>query len=130
MSKSLEKLLFVEDDESIAQVAVMILEDFGGFSVKHCDTGRKALDCLVEYAPQFILLDVVMPGMDGPETLERLRRIPMAKKIPVAFMTAKAQTHEQAIFRKLDVVGVIVKPFDPMALSGQITNLWALSQAA
>lgn len=130
MSEKLTKILYVEDDDSIAQVVMMTLEDLGGFTAKHCDSGQKALDTVVEFAPQLILMDVMMPGMSGPETLENLRQMPVVKDIPVIFMTAKAQTHEQEAYRNLGAIGVIVKPFDPMALSEEITSLWNQSNAA
>lgn len=130
MSEKLTKILYVEDDDSIAEVVMMTLEDLGGFTAIHCDGGQKALDSVVEFAPQLVLMDVMMPGMSGPETLENLRQIPVVKDIPVIFMTAKAQTHEQEAYRNLGAIGVIVKPFDPMALSEQITSLWNQSNAA
>lgn len=124
MSEALTKLLYIEDDESIAQIVMMTLEDLGGFEVKHCDNGQDALDCVIEYAPQLILMDAMMPGMDGPETFEHLQNIPEASDIPVVFMTARAQLHEQSLYMKMGAIGVIVKPFDPLTLSEQLTTLW------
>lgn len=130
MSETLSRLLYVEDDDSIAQVVMMTLEELGGFTVKYCNSGQKALDCVVEYAPQLILMDVMMPRMSGPETLEALKQMQAAKDIPVIFMTAKAQTHEQDAYRNLGAIGVIVKPFDPMTLSDEIIALWQDNAAA
>lgn len=124
MTGTLTKILYVEDDDSIAQVVVMALEELGGFTVIHCDGGQKALDAVVEFAPQLILMDVMMPRMSGPETLEHLQQMPQAKEIPVIFMTAKVQTHEKESYRKLGAIGVILKPFDPMTLSEQVISLW------
>jgi two-component system OmpR family response regulator len=73
---------------------------------------------------------VMMPKMDGPETLRQLRRLPNAASVPVIFMTARAQVHEQAAHRALGALGVIVKPFDPMTLSLQIREIWDLRHAA
>ncbi len=129
MSETLTKLLYVEDDDSIAQVVVITLEELGGFTVKHCDSGAKAIDSVVAYAPQLILMDVMMPRMSGPETLEQFSQMPAARHIPVIFMTAKAQTHEQEAYRALGAIGVIVKPFDPMTLSDQIVALWQAHRA-
>jgi len=125
MSDKLEKLLYVEDDESIAEIVMMTLQELGGFEVLHCDGGQKALDAIVDYAPQLVLMDVMMPGMDGPETFARLRQLPGMQDVPVVFMTAKAQTHEQQSYLELGAVGVIVKPFDPMTLADQVRDMWA-----
>jgi two-component system OmpR family response regulator len=124
MSKTLEKILYVEDDEDIAEIAQMILEDIGGFEVMHCSSGQKALDAYPNYNPQLVLMDVMMPKMDGPETLENLRKMPEEKDTPVIFMTAKAQTHEQVAYRNMGALGVIVKPFDPETLCDHINALW------
>ncbi|WP_299811881.1 response regulator [uncultured Roseibium sp.] len=129
MPEKLTRILYVEDDESIAQVVMMTLEDLGGFNAKHCDSGPKALETVIEFAPQLILMDVMMPKMSGPETFEHLRKMPEAKDIPVVFMTAKAQTHEQEAYMKLGATGIIVKPFDPLTLSEEITGLWDRSRA-
>ena len=72
-----------------------------------------------------ILLDVMMPGMDGPSTLEALRRLPDTEATPVVFMTAKAQAHELEAFKALGAVDVVVKPFDPMTLSDHIREIWS-----
>ena len=77
------------------------------------------------FAPQLILLDVMMPGMDGPETLSRLRQLPGSAALPVVFMTAKVQSHEIDIYRNLGAAEVIIKPFDPMTLADQISAIWA-----
>lgn len=120
---ALKKILYVEDDEDIAEIAVMTLEELGGFEVKHCASGMIALDQLSSYAPQLILMDVMMPGMDGPETFERIKETSSAH-VPVIFMTAKAQKHEQEEYINMGAVGVIVKPFDAMTLCSTITQLW------
>lgn len=120
----LKKILYVEDDEDIAEIATMTLEEIGGFEVKHCLSGVQALDNLATYNPQLILMDVMMPEMDGPETLKHMQQKGIADNIPVIFMTAKAQTHEQEEYKKMGAVGVIVKPFDPMALCDTIKALW------
>ncbi|KZM49467.1 response regulator [Labrenzia sp. OB1] len=124
MPEKLTRILYVEDDESIAQIVMMTLEDLGGFTAIHCDSGQKALETVIDFAPQLILMDVMMPKMSGPETLEHLRKMPGAKDIPVVFVTAKAQIHEQEAYMKLGATGIIVKPFDPMTLSEEVTSLW------
>jgi CheY-like chemotaxis protein len=74
--------------------------------------------------PDLVVLDVMMPGMDGPAILERMRADPELQHIPVIFMTAKANPQEVARFRGLSAIGVIAKPFDPLALGGQVKALW------
>lgn len=120
----LNKILYVEDDIDIALVAKLTLEAIGGFDVLHCASGQKALDAFPAYDPQLVLLDVMMPQMNGLQTFANLRLMPQARKIPIIFMTARAQTHEQAGYLKLGALGVIIKPFDPMTLSDYIKVLW------
>lgn len=124
VTEQLKKILYVEDDEDIAEIAQMTLEDIGDFEVMHCSSGQEALDAFSTYNPQLVLMDVMMPGMDGPETLKSLRKIPQAKDTPVIFMTAKAQTHEQETYKEMGALGVVVKPFDAETLCDHINNLW------
>ena len=74
--------------------------------------------------PDVVVLDVMMPGMDGPTLLKRMRRDPDLAHIPVIFMTAKVSSEEAERFRELSAIGVIAKPFDPMTLAGQVRSLW------
>ena len=83
------------------------------------------LDVFPEFAPQMVLLDVMMPGMDGPTTMASLRTLPGGAAMPVAFMTAKVQSHEVSRYRDMGAIGVISKPFDPMTLADQVRALWA-----
>lgn len=124
MAEKLKKILYVEDDEDIAEVTTMTLEGLGGFEVKHCASGQQALDAFSAYKPQLVLMDVMMPVMDGPKMLEHLRKLPQGEVTPVVFMTAKAQTHEQAAYKEIGALGVIVKPFDPLTLCEDIKKLW------
>ncbi|HAZ99979.1 response regulator [Halomonas sp. CnH100-B] len=121
---SLERILYVEDDPDIQTVAALALEVVGGFNVKVCSSGEQALEEAVAYAPDMILLDVMMPGMDGPSTLAALRKLPSLEKVPVAFMTAKVQPHEVDQLIALGAESVIAKPFDPMTLANQVRTLW------
>jgi len=120
----LQRILYVEDEPDIQAVARLALEMVGGFSVKICSSGDEALREAAGFAPDMILLDVMMPGMDGPSTLAALRGIDSLKATPVAFMTAKVQPHEVEQLIALGAVGVIAKPFDPMTLSDQVRALW------
>lgn len=120
----LKRILYVEDDPDIQTVASIALEVVGGFEVKVCSSGKQALEEVMLFAPDLILLDVMMPGMDGPSTLLALRQLPGLKKVPVAFMTAKVQPHEVDQLIALGVESVIAKPFDPMTLSSQVRSIW------
>ncbi len=121
----LQRVLHVEDDASIQAVAKLALEIVGGLQVLSCSSGQEALDRVAAFAPDFILLDVMMPGMDGPETLARLGAVVDLSRIPVAFMTAKVQPAEIEHYRSLGARDVIVKPFDPMQLAVQVKAIWA-----
>ncbi len=121
----LKRILHVEDDRSIQAVAKLALETLGGFEVLSCLSGQEALDQVQGFNPDFILLDVMMPGMDGPETLSKLRELVDIEQIPVAFMTAKVQPQEIEQYRQLGAREVIVKPFDPMTLAAQVRDIWS-----
>ena len=120
----LTRILHVEDDPSIQAVAKVALEAVGGFKVLSCSSGQEALDQIHGFAPDFILLDVMMPGMDGPQTLVKLRQLVDIGLIPVAFMTAKVQPAEIQHYRSLGARDVIIKPFDPMQLAAQVRQIW------
>jgi two-component system OmpR family response regulator len=130
MTTELRKILYVEDVVPIATVAVMALEDLGGFQVLHFLSGQEAIEALPEFAPQLVLLDVMMPGMDGPETLRRIREMPQGRDLPAIFMTAKAQLHQQEEYVAMGALGVIVKPFDAISLSDTIRELWNAHNSA
>ncbi len=121
----LRRILYVEDDEPIRVVGVMTLETVGGFEVVACSSGAEALARAPGARADLILLDVMMPGMDGPQTLAGLRKIPQTAATPVVFLTARVQPSEVAELRALGAVEVLAKPFDPMALPGQLRAIWA-----
>jgi CheY-like chemotaxis protein len=123
-SDTLQRILYVEDEPDIQTVARIVLETVGGFTVQICSSGEEALQTAVEFAPDLLLLDVMMPGMDGPTTLQALRNLPDLENTPAVFMTAKVQPQEIEQFKSFGALDVITKPFDPMALSSQITALW------
>ena len=124
--EKLQRILYVEDDLDIQQVADIALQTVGGFTVKICSSGEQAVAEAKGFSPQLILLDVMMPGMDGPSTLQKLRELPTLADVPVIFMTAKVQPEEIAHFRSLGAIDVIAKPFDPMTLAEQVNNLWEI----
>lgn len=120
----LNRVLYVEDEPDIRAIAKIALERVGGFTVKICSSGEEALREAAGFAPDMILLDVMMPNMDGPAILKSLREQPALTATPVAFMTAKVQASEVAYFKSLGALDVIPKPFDPMALGAQVRAIW------
>ncbi|MES2408143.1 MAG: response regulator [Pseudomonadota bacterium] len=123
----LQRILYVEDESDIQAVAKLALEMVGGFQVMICGGGEEALEKVGEFAPDLILLDVMMPGMDGPTTLLRLRADAATAAIPVIFLTAKVQPAEVAQFQALGALDVIPKPFDPMNLANRVREIWEQS---
>jgi CheY-like chemotaxis protein len=121
----LTKILCVEDEPDIQAIARMALETVGGFTVETCISGKEAVRKAPGFAPDLILLDVMMPGMDGPETLLALRALPGFEDLPVIFMTAKAMASEIQKYKDLGALDVIPKPFNPMTLSDQIKAIWS-----
>lgn len=121
---ALERVMHVEDDESIRAVAEIALTDVAGFTLLSCDSGQSALAQAEGFAPQLILLDVMMPQMDGLQTLAALRQIPALAKTPVVFMTAKIQQAEKQRYLDAGAVGIIEKPFEPMALGDTLSQLY------
>jgi two-component system OmpR family response regulator len=120
----LTSLLYVDDDADIREIVEMSLGLDGSVTVNSSAGGEHALDTMRRQRPDLVVLDVMMPGMDGPAILQRMRADPVLQHIPVIFMTAKANPQEVARFRGLSAIGVIAKPFDPMALGSQVKALW------
>ena len=127
MPRELKRILYVEDEPNIRTIAVTVLEAVGGFTVITCDSGKTALEAAPGANADLILLDVMMPEMDGPATLQALREIPQTAQTPVVFMTAKVQASEIQHYKSLGAIDVIAKPFDPMTLSAQIGEIWQKS---
>lgn len=122
--KTLNRILYVEDEEDIQKVARVALETLGKFELKICSSGEEAVQEAEAFGPDLFLLDVMMPGMDGPATLEALRKIPALAGIPAMFMTAKVQPQEVAHFKSLGAIEVLSKPFEAMKLAQQIKDVW------
>ncbi|MBE0487333.1 response regulator [Marinobacter sp.] len=120
---SLNKVLYVEDDPDIRAIAELALQDVGGFNAALCSSGQQALEMAPAFRPDLILLDVMMPDMDGPETLRRLRVLDSTRTTPVIFMTARIQNSEIEEYLALGAIGVIPKPFDPMTLADDIHRI-------
>lgn len=114
------RILYVDDEDDIREIAQMSLELDPELEVRACGSGRDALMTAAEWRPDLILLDVMMPVMDGPETLARLRERPEGATVPVVFITARTQAADVERLKRLGAVGVIAKPFDPMTLAEQV----------
>lgn len=128
MAESLQRILYLEDDLLIAELALLALQDMGGFTVHHCCSGQEAIDVASGFAPQLLLFDVMLPNMDGPQTYDRVKRLPGCADVPVVFMTAKAQKHQEQAYLELGACGVIGKPFDPLTLGDRVRLLWSTTR--
>ena len=127
-TEQLERVMCVEDDPDIRMILDFSLGRMGGLQLCLCESGAQALERVLEFKPQLILLDVMMPEMSGPETLARLRALPALRGVPMVFLTAKAQEAEIAKLRALGALDVIAKPFDPMTLADTVKRLWESSR--
>ena len=121
------RVLIIDDDASIREVAKMSLELVAGWDVITAPSGADGIRTARDEQPDGILLDVMMPGLDGPGTLAALRQDGTVGTTPVIFLTAKVQAAERTRFAELDVAGLIAKPFDPMKLPEQIAELFGWS---
>lgn len=123
-------VLVVEDEPDIRRITRLALAEVGGLDVQCCGDGDEALRVAAATRPDLILLDVMLPGMDGPATLEALRRNPETGDIPVIFVSAKVQRPEVAAYLGQGVIGVIPKPFDPMTLAAEVCAIWRAARPA
>jgi len=130
MAGTLQKILCVDDEEDILGIVKFALENVGHFTVEICPGGKNAVAMALEFQPQIILLDVMMPALDGPATLRQLRQNSTLADVPVIFMTAKVQKTEVNQYLSMGVCGVIPKPFDPMTLSQEVESCWRSFQGA
>lgn len=120
---STRSVLLIDDEADIREVARASLEYVAGWTVLTAGSSEEALDAVAVSRPDAILLDVMMPGADGPETFRRLQSDPATREIPVIFLTAKTQAAEIRFLVELGARGVIAKPFDPLGLSGDVARL-------
>jgi CheY-like chemotaxis protein len=118
------RVLIVDDEDSIREIARLSMQVVGGHEVTTAASGREALDRIAVDPPDAVLLDVMMPELDGPSTVSQMQANPEMREIAVILLTAKVQPTEVARFREMGgVIGVIAKPFDPMALPGQVAKI-------
>jgi CheY-like chemotaxis protein len=120
----LRRVMCVEDDPDIRMIIEFSLSTLGGYQVFMCPDGRTALAHTPTFKPDLVILDVMMPGLSGPETLAALRRQVEMAGVPVIFMTAKAMPNEVEELLQYGATGVIVKPFDPVTLPQDIRIYW------
>jgi CheY-like chemotaxis protein len=128
MSSGELKVLLVDDDDDIRSIGELALVEVGGMSVVLASSGAMALEVAERELPDVVLLDVMMPGMDGLTTFRRLREQPATATIPIVFVTAKVQRHEVQRYLELGAIGVIGKPFDPMTLPDELRAILARSR--
>lgn len=122
--KTLTRIFYVEDEPDIQHVVRLVLENLGGFDVMICSDGEQALKVVEDFLPDMIILDVMLPGMDGPSVFESMRSMPTLAQVPFVFMTAKAQTKDIDYLKSLGACDVVTKPFDPLTLVNQINAIW------
>ena len=120
-------MVVVDDEADIREIATLSLETMQGWQVVTAGSGAEALAVVARERPDAVLLDVMMPGQDGPATLAALRAQESTRGVPVVFLTAKAQVREKAELEGLGAAGVLAKPFDPMTLGTELADLlgWA-----
>jgi two-component system, OmpR family, alkaline phosphatase synthesis response regulator PhoP len=116
------KILVVDDEDDIREVAQLCLEVIGGWEVTPARSGREALEMVGTVKPDVILMDVMMPDLDGPATFRLLQKHPDTRSIPVILLTAKVQPGDRRQFESLGVRGVIAKPFDPLTLAEEVSS--------
>ncbi|WP_088343102.1 MULTISPECIES: response regulator [Rhodomicrobium] len=122
--KELQRITYVEDEPHIREIVQLALEELGGYTLHVCESGAEALDSAPIFHPDLVLLDVMMPGMNGIQTYRALREVPEIAITPIIFVTAKAQSHEIEQYKLLGAAGVISKPFNPITLPADIQAIW------
>lgn len=123
-----KKVLLVDDDPNIRRISQIVLSNIGKYEVLLASCGADALEIARQTNLDLVLLDVMMPEMDGPTTLTHIRTLPNMQNTPVIFITAKVQKHELHLYKQNNALGVISKPFDPMNLCNEIDELIRQSQ--
>jgi CheY-like chemotaxis protein len=118
-----KSILLIDDEQNLAQVIVVCLESFKGWQVRVANSGKEGLKIVEAVKPDAILLDVMMPEMDGITVFSHLQQNPNTQNIPVILLTAKVQTSDRARFAQLGVAGIIAKPFEPLKIADQIAEL-------
>jgi CheY-like chemotaxis protein len=123
-TQPLRRICCVEDDDDIRRIVRLSLEKIGNLTVDLVADPALAIDSMIAFRPDLVMLDWMMPGMDGPALLRRMREVPETRALPVVFVTAKASQRELAELRALGAAGTISKPFAPKDLPGQLRAIW------
>ncbi len=126
----LKRVVHIDDEPDIREIVRMSLALVGGLEVEQYPSGEEALLHVADVAPDLILLDVMMPNMDGEETYQRIREMDSLKNTPIVFMTAKASNSDLEKLRDLGAIDVLIKPFDPMTLAEQVKAIYRDARAA
>ena len=124
-AQPLNRICYVEDDEDIQRIVRMSLERVGKMTVEVVGDPMLAIERIIAFKPELVLLDWMMPGMDGPTLFRKMRTVPETSALPVVFITAKASQRELDELRTLGAVGTISKPFSPKDLPEQLRAIWA-----
>ncbi len=124
MKAPLKRILYAEDEPDIQEVTILALETLGEFLVKACRSGSQIIELARSFQPDLVLLDVMMPDMDGPTTLTALHGTAGFESTPVIFMTAKAMEREIQQLKDMGALAVITKPYDPATLCARIEEIW------
>ena len=124
-AQPLNRICYVEDDEDIQRIVRMSLERIGKMTVRVEIDPLKAIEGIIEFKPDLVMLDWMMPGMDGPTLFRKILETPETKDLPVVFITAKASPRELEELRGMGALGTISKPFSPKDLPEQLRALWA-----
>lgn len=128
--RPLRHIVCIEDDPDIREIARISLAEIGGLRVHLFGSGGEAIAQAPALAPDMFLIDIMMPDMDGMQTMAALHRHPVLSETPVVFLTAKVQDHEVEAYRGMGAAAVISKPFDPLTLADRCRTVWARVQAA
>ncbi len=119
----MRRILIIDDEEDIREVAALSLEATAGWQILTASSGAKGIEIAIAEQPDAILMDVMMPGVDGPTTFRHMQQNPEIASIPVLLLTAKVQGVDQRRFAGLGVAAILFKPFDPLTLAGQISEI-------
>ena len=124
-TQPLSRIVYVEDDEDIQRIVRLSLEKVGKFTVQIVGDPKQAIEAILEFKPDLVMLDWMMPGMDGPTLFRKMRETPEVRDLPVVFITAKASSAEMDELRAMGAAGAISKPFSPKDLPDQLRSIWS-----
>jgi CheY-like chemotaxis protein len=119
----MRRILIIDDEDDIREVAALSLEATAGWHILTANSGASGIEIAVAEQPDAILMDVMMPGVDGPTTFRKMQQNPAITHIPVLLLTAKVQGVDQRRFAGLGVAAILFKPFDPLTLAEQISDV-------